>query len=137
MPGLIRPPIFFLLVAASAAPVAASFLIPQWLSWWALLAGAAAYSVGFALDVRSTVSYGLETVRRCETSPLFSALCRRGFGTAVAAQIGFEISIAALVLPMLMFAAPDAGMAGAALVAFGGLHLAGWRLNVRGRTARP
>lgn len=92
------------------------------------ISGITGYAVGMYWDYTSTKSFGLEAVRRRESSPLFRGLCRWGFGRALVLQVAIEMILAATVLPILLVGRLDVALTGCILIVFGSIHaFGGWK----------
>lgn len=110
-------------------PMLSSLLIPEEYTFLALAGGIFTYGVGFILDVRMTTSFGIKTVIKYETSPLFSRLCCRfGFVLAIPLQLAIEIGMAFVLSVMNKI---DLMLLGMCLFSLGMIHGVGWVRNTK------
>lgn len=115
--------------AVFSIPVILAIFVPAEYSWVPVMAGVPLFCAGFFLDVRSTISFGIDAVIKYEMSPVFSRLCRLGFARAVAALAAIEVGLV-FALSMLL-ARLEPVMIGMLFAVMGAIHMVGWAGNRR------
>ena len=132
---MLSPFFLFFISCVLAIPMILSGVLSVQQALMCVVPGVVIYCTGLYRDVTSTVSFGsADMVRHIELSPVFSYMCRYGYGTAISVHIAIEMILVFVILPVLLMSFHDVMyivVSIMSLYALGGIHWIGGIHNDR------